>query len=139
MTLADLLKIAAAFGIDKAYLRQLVIEEGLPFARRWVKGEIRERMEARIPKILKNLAQKAPLDGKKRKDKDGVEWEDWQFLCHESLYLLVKVVVIRGGLFVDGWRDAHLSKVMASVESGERSTPEAVVRATMDAELDLTF
>ena len=139
MILSDLLKLAKSFGLSREYLTKLALEQGIPFARSWVMNEAREKMTKAVPKIVANLAAKAPLDGQKRKDKDGIEFDDWAFLAHEALYLLVKAVVRKGGLFIDGWRDAHLSKVLALVADSDKSTPEAVIRATMEAELAVTF
>jgi hypothetical protein len=139
MGLTELLKLAALVGVDLNTLRKLVIEQGIPAGQKLVQNHVRGRMAKAVPKILANLATKAPLDGQNRKDKDGVEFEPWAYLCHESLYLLVKAFIRKGGLFVDGWRDSHLAKVLSEVAGADHSTPEAVVQATLEAEMRVTF
>lgn len=139
MSLTALLKTAALFGFDTADLKKMALEQGVQFTRDWLKGQLRERMEAAVPGILQNLEKKAPLDGKRRTDKDGVEFSDREFLAHESLYLVVKSILKKGGPVIDGWRDAHLAKVLAFVNTAAPTTPEAVVRAVIDAELAVTF
>ena len=139
MTLSQVLKLAAAFGLDLDAVKKIALEQGIPFARQHIINHCDRQMNKAVPKILANLATKAPLDGQQRRDLDGVLFEDWEYLCHESLYLLVKAVLKRGGAVVDGWRDSHVSKVLALVSVEDHSTPEAVVRATLGAELEVTF
>lgn len=140
MNLAGLLKLAALVGLDLEALKRIVLAEGEAAGERFLKNFIRERMENAVPGILTNLATKAPLDGQKRTDKDGVEFSAEDYFLHESLYLLVKSVVKKGGPFIDGWRDAHVIKDLAAVNAQPGAeTREALLARLIDAEIEQTF
>jgi hypothetical protein len=139
-SLPGLLRIASLFGLDLDHLRDLAIREGLPVARKFVMDYCQRTAESAVPKIVKNLKDKAPLDGQRRKDKDGVEFSDWEFLAHESLYLIIKAVIKKGGAIIDHVRDSDLNKVLQLVSvAPDLTTPEAVVRATLAAEMQVVF
>lgn len=138
-SLPGLLRIAAMFGLNVGTLKQLALDKGVPAVHDFLRDHSQKAMNAAVPHILSNLATKAPLDGQKRTDKDGIEFEDWAYLSHESLYLLVKAVVKKGSDVIDGVRDADLAKVLAIVGRADHGTPEAVVRATLAAEIEVFF
>lgn len=141
MSLAAILKFAALFGLDLDDLRDLAKRQGLPAARQFVIDYCRRRMTRAKPGILTNLAGKAPLDGKRRKDLDGIEMEDWQFFLHEADYLVIRAVVRRGGEIIDEIRDRHFPKLLTAIEASPTrpATAEALVDALIEAEIELTF
>lgn len=142
MNLASLLKIARLFGLELADIRRLVNEQGIPAARDFIEEQIRKRVQKKKVAILKNLATKAPLDGQKRRDLDGIEMNAAQFFTHEGLYLQVKAVLRRGGLAVDGVRDVLFPKVWALVESDVaniNNDPAELFDLVQEAALEVVF
>jgi hypothetical protein len=139
ISLAGLRKLAGVLGVSLVDLERIAIEQGVPVARQFLQNYCRGAALKAKPRILKNLSDKAPLDGKRRKDKDGVDMSDKEFFIHEAAYLVIKSVVKKGGLFIDGIRDIHFPKLVASVIAAGGDTPEGLVDAWIDAQLNLVF
>jgi len=139
MSLAAILKVAALFGLDLNSLRQLAISQGIPAARAFVLDYARKKLNRAKPRILANLAEKAPLDGQNRTDLDGIEMTDREYFVHEADYPCVKAVIRHGGKVIDAIRDKHFPKVVGKVLSTGASTQAALLDALVDAEVELTF
>lgn len=138
-SLAAVQKLAAVLGLSLMDLETLAVKEGLPAARQFLMNYCRGAAQKAKPKIVKNLKDKAPLDGKRRKDKDGVDMSDKEFFVHEAAYLVIKSVVKKGGLFIDGVRDLHFPKLVAGVIAAGGDTPEGLIDAWIDAQINLVF
>jgi hypothetical protein len=146
MTLAQLLKLAQALGlpaVDLNKLKQLVIDEGIERGQEFVRTWVRGTLEKAQPAILANLKTKAPIDGQKRRDKDGIEMSDAEFFIHEADYLLVKRIIRKGGAAKDAVRDRHFpkvaSRVLAAVPEGQLRTQENLLNRLIHEEVELTF
>ena len=148
LSLPALKKIARMFGLDTGKLVELALEEGreqleknLPKARDWLIGELKEEALGQEAAIIANLRTKAPLDGRRRKDKDGNEFDDWAYFVHEAtikaLHHFFKVNQVS-----DAFRDAHLLRDLAYVEEkvpvAER-THETLYRALVESEIRIFF
>lgn len=146
MTLAQLLVLAKALDlpdIDLRKLEQLVIDQGIEAGQRFIQGWITGRLESGAPAIITNLKTKAPIDGQRRTDKDGIEMSDAEFFLHEADYLCVKRVIRSGGKAVDAVRDRHFPKVaprvLAAVPEGVDRTQESLLARLIIEEVELTF
>ena len=138
MTLKQLLKYAAAFGIDLDLVKKIALEQGVPAAREFVVSHVRKQMSAAIPKAFKNLEKKAPLDGQRRTDKDGVEMSDIEFFLHELDFLLWKAALGIGHA-ANIMRDTHIGKMWLAVNGQVGETREALAGRLVAEEIRLTF
>jgi len=139
MSLAPILKVAALFGLDLDDLRRLAVEQGLPAARQFVLDFVRRKLNRAKPRILANLAEKAPIDGQNRTDLDGIVMTDREYFVHEADYLCVKAILKKGGAVIDAIRDKHFPKVVGKVLATGANTQAALLDALVDAEVELTF
>ena len=138
MTLKQLLKLAAAFGINLDLVKKIAVEQGIPAAREFVVNVVRAKMTQAIPKALKNLEKKAPLDGQRRTDKDGVEMSDIEYFLHELDFLLWKAA-LKIGHAANVLRDTHIGKMWAAVNGQVGETREALASRLVAEEIRLTF
>lgn len=138
MTLAGILKLAALFGLDLGKIEQIAATQGLAAAHSFVVAHVQKSMSDAVPGILSNLEKKAPLDGKRRTDKDGVNMSDAEFLLHEADYLLWKAA-LKVSKVADGFRDSHIVKMWAAVNAQPGETREELLGRLVAEEMRLTF
>jgi hypothetical protein len=142
-TLTGLLTLARALGFGKeqlAELRRIAEEQGIAFAQMKLREWVEERMRSAD---LSSIRTKAALDGKRRKDKDGIEFSDREYFLHEADYLLWKAVLRKGGPVIDrAFRDTHFPKVYPRVLAHPAAltmTQDELYEVLVTEELDFTL